>query len=207
MEIGNRIGYKPLEMYPDTRLKIDTLVDLHRNFHKVAGDFPELLVMPEIQIGMKNTMFTMMALARWDRNRQRIYGLVIGCGSATQIPYDHLPQVMRKAIIAHELCHFLQYERLSDWGLIKFALKYKYSSKFRRAVEHEADMMAIERGYGRGLIEFAKHCYYAKHLTKRYSEVKNTIYMSWTELEEATVLHEARVYSSKIKVENESQNA
>ena len=60
-----------------------------------------------------------------------------------------------KAVIglfAHELSHMVSYERRSFIGRMLFVWDYRFSEKSKRNVEYEADLIAIERGYGEELV-------------------------------------------------------
>ena len=61
----------------------------------------------------------------------------------------------REAVIglfAHELAHIVSYERRSFVNRMLFIWNYYLSKDKRRKVEHEADMIAIEKGYGSELL-------------------------------------------------------
>ena len=67
------------------------------------------------------------------------------------------PETALRAVIAHELAHALYYKR-KNWfqllGLVRLT-----SGKFTREFERKADLMAISRGYGEGLIEYRRWLY------------------------------------------------
>jgi hypothetical protein len=56
-------------------------------------------------------------------------------------------------LFAHELSHMVSYERLSFLGRMLLIWNYPFSVNKRQMVEHEADKIAIERGYGNQLIQ------------------------------------------------------
>lgn len=55
-------------------------------------------------------------------------------------------------LFAHELAHMVSYHRRSVLGRMSFIWNYYFSKAARRKVEHEADRIAIERGYGEELV-------------------------------------------------------
>ncbi len=62
----------------------------------------------------------------------------------------------REAVVglyAHELSHMVSYERLSFLGRMLLIWNYPFSVSKRQMVEHEADKIAIDRGYGKQLIQ------------------------------------------------------
>lgn len=67
------------------------------------------------------------------------------------------PEAALRAIIAHELAHALYYKRKNWFEL--FGLVRLTSRKFTREFERKADLMAISRGYGEGLIEYRRWLY------------------------------------------------
>lgn len=67
------------------------------------------------------------------------------------------PETGVRSILAHELSHVLYYlerNRFELLGLTRLA-----SSGFSRSFERRADLEAIKRGYGKGLIEYRKWLY------------------------------------------------
>ena len=60
-------------------------------------------------------------------------------------------------LFAHELGHIVSYERRSFLNRMLFIWDYYLSDAARREVEHEADLIAIERGYGKELIQTRRH--------------------------------------------------
>lgn len=67
------------------------------------------------------------------------------------------PGAALRAVIAHELAHALYYKR-ENWfellGLVRLT-----SGRFTREFERKADLMAISRGYGEGLLEYRRWLY------------------------------------------------
>ena len=55
-------------------------------------------------------------------------------------------------LFSHELAHMVSYHRRSLLDRISFIWNYYFSKAARRKVEHEADRIAIERGYGEELV-------------------------------------------------------
>lgn len=55
-------------------------------------------------------------------------------------------------LFAHELAHIVSYERRSFLNRMLFVWNYYLSKDKKRKVEHEADMIAIEKGYGKELL-------------------------------------------------------
>ena len=56
-------------------------------------------------------------------------------------------------LFAHELAHMVSYERRGFFGRMLLIWNYPFSQAKRQKVEHEADQIAIDRGYGSELIQ------------------------------------------------------
>ncbi len=56
-------------------------------------------------------------------------------------------------LFAHELSHMVSYEQRGFFGRMLFTWNYPFSVAKRQEVEHEADQIAIDRGYGSELIQ------------------------------------------------------
>lgn len=65
-------------------------------------------------------------------------------------------------IMAHELCHQERYLGMGTLRYIKFAAGFITSRKAQAAEERAADMLTIEKGYGRQLHELSQIQYYDK---------------------------------------------
>jgi len=90
--------------------------------------------------------------------------------------------------VAHELSHI---EMFKKWGLLKtilFTSLQYFSDNYRKRIERGADLLAIEKGYGKEL-----HISRKNFLLKTTKEVKETIkkyYLS---------LNEIKRYTKKLK--------
>lgn len=89
-----------------------------------------------------------------------------------------------RAILTHELAHALYYQtrnRLRLLGLLKLT-----TNDFTAEFERRADLIAISRGYGKGLIEYREWLY--RNIPKKKLETKRRNYFT---PEEITILIEA----------------
>ncbi len=83
-----------------------------------------------------------------------------------------------RAIVAHELAHALYYttrNRLRLFGLVRLT-----SSEFAAQFERKADLVAISRGYGDGLIEY-RHWLY-ENVPRKALKVKKRNYFAPAEI-------------------------
>ncbi len=62
----------------------------------------------------------------------------------------------RVGFFGHELAHLLSYQFKNSMQLIGMGAKYVFSRKYKRYIEHEADMETIRRGLGFALYEAKK---------------------------------------------------
>ncbi|MEQ8909125.1 MAG: hypothetical protein RIC95_08025 [Vicingaceae bacterium] len=54
---------------------------------------------------------------------------------------------------AHELGHIMDYQQHSNLQMIAYGLKYYFSDKFKRIVEHDADYIAIANGFHQEILK------------------------------------------------------
>lgn len=88
------------------------------------------------------------------------------------------PEEGIRAILAHELAHALYYKnrnRLQLIGLISL-INRKFTVKFER----RADLVAVEKGYGEGLIKYREWLY--QHISEKQILVKKRNYFTPPEL-------------------------
>lgn len=89
------------------------------------------------------------------------------------------PEIGIRAIIAHELAHALYYKRHYGPGL--FGLAGLADESFAAKFERKADLQAISKGYGKGLIEYRRWLYANIPAKALKSKLKN--YFSPEEIE------------------------
>lgn len=73
--------------------------------------------------------------------------LAVYVRDSKKVKVADLPEDVLTGWFAHELGHIADYEPYSNFGMIRYGLKYLISDKFKRKVEHAADYMAIAHGY------------------------------------------------------------
>ena len=81
-------------------------------------------------------------------------------------------------LFAHELGHIASYQRRSFLSRMLFIWNYYLSDAARREVEREADMIAIENGYGKELV-LTRSLAIRDYDDKRVSKMKDVYY--WPE--------------------------
>ncbi len=91
------------------------------------------------------------------------------------------PEDAVRGLFAHELSHMVSYKRRSFIDRQWFVRFYPFSKSIQRSVEKEADEIAIERGYGRELVQLRK--YQLKNSDKKRLENVKKVYLSPETLE------------------------
>jgi hypothetical protein len=69
--------------------------------------------------------------------------------------FRNLPPNGKTAVIAHELCHVIQFNRLSSLQLMMTVILYSTLPAMKKKLERGADEGAILHGYGQELYEHA----------------------------------------------------
>ncbi|MDX1652291.1 MAG: hypothetical protein R3277_07360 [Brumimicrobium sp.] len=64
-----------------------------------------------------------------------------------ELKITEVPDIVLKGWFAHELGHLVDYKQHSNFSMIIFGIKYLFSKKFKKKVEHDADYIAITFGY------------------------------------------------------------
>lgn len=88
-------------------------------------------------------------------------------------------------LLAHELSHQISYNQRTFFKRILFLCNYPFSKKKKKLVEHEADIIAIQRGYKNELLESRKDSIYDyKKIIKDEKKLKEIeeIYFSYKDL-------------------------
>ena len=88
------------------------------------------------------------------------------------------PEDAVRGLFAHELSHMVSYKRRSFIGRMLFIWNYPFSIPGRSRVEKEGDEIAIERGYGKELIQ--ERTYQFKIDDKKRLEKEKKAYL-WRE--------------------------
>jgi hypothetical protein len=147
--------------------------------------FPEL---KGCKIEVRRKKITTMMAARPKRNfllhpqRNRKYVLLITDKynmNADSI-YNTLSNCATIGVFGHELSHIVDYSKKSNAELLFFGIKYYLD---RKKIESYTDLLAIEHGFGPGLVEYTHFIHHSPLVNKKYLSRKNKYYLSATELE------------------------
>jgi len=88
-----------------------------------------------------------------------------------------VPRDVLKGWFAHELGHIVDYEIRSNMSMIGYGLKYKFSDKFKKACEHQADSIAIEHGFHEEIIATKKFLLQNELVPQAYKDKLRKYYM------------------------------
>ena len=176
----------------DLRIRVIEVVN------EIAHCFPEL-DNAAIVVSFALTRFTMLAgcIPPWKGMRR--YLLLIGYGKYNILNAGILTKKQLRGVVAHELCHFVQYSKMTTLGYWLFVLKYKLSMSFRREVERSTDLETIHRGFGHELLAFSLKADNRPGLPgQKYSKYRQDIYLSSFE-----IAAEIDVYEVAIKLNDQ----
>ncbi|NBC82583.1 MAG: hypothetical protein GVY19_04295 [Bacteroidetes bacterium] len=84
--------------------------------------------------------------------------------------------------MGHELAHIIDYETKNNRQMIGMALKYVFSTEYRRKVERQTDSLAAARGLGQQLLVFRQYIHECPEIPVKYKKMKKKFYLSEREL-------------------------
>jgi hypothetical protein len=126
--------------------------------------------------------------------RRRTYDITIlekSSGPEEKALFRNLPADVQRAVIAHELVHVAQFNALTIPGMLRFAVLYPLES-FKIKIERDADLGAIEHGFGEDLLAMARFLRAIPGYTRQRPEIV-THYLSPEEIETRISALAARV--------------
>ena len=84
--------------------------------------------------------------------------------------------------ISHELSHIVEYEKLSNWQTLSFALKYVVFTSFNRKVERYTDFITIKHGLAYPLYDGVEYLLNDKSISNDYKRKIRENYLSLAEI-------------------------
>lgn len=88
-----------------------------------------------------------------------------------------VPEDVLKGWFAHELGHIVDYEIRSNMSMVGYGLRYKFSDKFKKACEHQADSIAIEHGFHEEIIATKRYLLEHELIPEAYKAKLRKYYM------------------------------
>ena len=153
----------------------DRYLDL---FSVICKAFPELKD-EEIVLVFKKIPMTMQARPDiWHLlvGRRKYLILINDRPSNNGITLDDIPFNGQLGILAHEMCHILDYQHKSLWGIIKTGLMY-LSDSHKESYEKSTDYLAVKKGFGLQLHTWAKYVLHEAPVKPKYRKVKERFYL------------------------------
>jgi hypothetical protein len=95
----------------------------------------------------KDIFFTMRGAVKYGSlfSKNRKYFLFVNLNK--KVFLSELDESNLKAWFAHELAHIIEYDKMSNWELFIFLIKYTFNSKFRFIVEKRVSAYATNNGF------------------------------------------------------------
>ena len=158
------------------------------NFYMAIGYYPELRnVNIKVRYGIIKT--TMQCRPRWDflfhTKKNRSYVIYIGdkIKNGGGILYRNLPLNAQIGVIGHELAHIIDYQSMNNLKLIRFGMDY-LTSKKKKEIENRTDLIAIHRGLGYQIGDFAKYVFEESGASLEYLKYKMKFYFKPQQISE-----------------------
>lgn len=116
---------------------------------------------------------------------RRKYKIVLGVyvSSSDSLKVEDVPQEVMTGWFAHELGHLVDYLSYSNLGMIKYGLQYVFSNKFKIKAEHEADYIAIKKGFRSEIIATKEWVLNHDLVGQNYKDKLNKYYLSIEQVE------------------------
>ena len=96
----------------------------------------------------------------------------------SQIPIEKIPDEVMIGWIGHELGHILDYEGMSNGGMVSFGYRYYFSPSFLKHAEMVADSLAVERGMGNYIVATKRFILNHAELPQAYKDKISRLYLS-----------------------------
>lgn len=94
-----------------------------------------------------------------------------------------LPEPVLTGWFAHELGHVCDYAPHSTFHMIRYGLKYFFSDRFKREVEHRADQIAIDIGFHDEILATKRFVFENDLIEDGYKDQMRKYYMSIADVE------------------------
>lgn len=98
--------------------------------------------------------------------------------SSEKLKMEDVPKEVMTGWFAHELGHLVDYLSYTNLGMIKYGLKYVFSNSFKIKTEHEADYIAIKRGFRDEIIATKEWVLNHELVSQTYKNKLNKYYLS-----------------------------
>lgn len=96
----------------------------------------------------------------------------------SEMPILQIPDEVMIGWVGHELGHILDYESMSNAGMISFGYRYYFHSSFVKHAEMVADSLAVERGMGNYIVATKRFILDHAELPQAYKDKIARLYLS-----------------------------
>ena len=97
---------------------------------------------------------------------------------STSMPIQQIPNDVMIGWIGHELGHILDYESMSNVGMMSFGYRYYFHPEFVKHAEMVADSLAVERGMGNYIVATKRFILDHAELPQAYKDKIARLYLS-----------------------------
>ncbi|WP_375577814.1 hypothetical protein ABWH96_12220 [Marivirga tractuosa] len=113
-------------------------------------------------------------------NGVKRYRIMLGVyvSNSDSLKVAEVPRSVMTGWFAHELGHLVDYLSYSNFGMIRYGLQYVFSNSFKMKAEHEADYIAIQRGFRDEIIATKEWVLNHDLVGQRYKNRLNKYYLS-----------------------------
>ena len=116
-------------------------------FNKTKTVYQETRDLPIELKFKKDIFFTMRGGVNYTSllGKKRKYFVFVNVNK--KVLLSELDEINITAWFAHELAHIVEYEKMSNWNLLIFLIKYTFSLEFRFMVEKRVNAYAANNGF------------------------------------------------------------
>ena len=100
---------------------------------------------------------------------------------------EDIPFNAQIGIIAHELCHIIDYHYKTNWEIIKTGLWY-LKKRNQEHYEKAVDYLVIKKGFGHQLRDWSHFVLNHDSLTDKYKKTKETYYLDPDEIDHCVTM-------------------
>jgi hypothetical protein len=161
-------------------------ISIEKNVLTALAFFPELknakisfIFKPNIKSSVMQAQPFFMSLIRRRKNRRYRINIsahfkLIHC----DMPILEIPDEVMIGWIGHELGHIMDYESMTNVGLIKYGYRYYFQDRFVKHAEMMADALAVERGMGNYIVATKRFILDHAELPQAYKDKISRLYLS-----------------------------
>lgn len=96
----------------------------------------------------------------------------------TESRVAELPEAVLKGWFAHEIGHIIDYHSRSNMRMAFFGIKYLLSKRFKKQVEHDADVIAVNYGFSDYIIAMKRYILESDYVANHYKSKIQQFYMT-----------------------------